>query len=337
VIVSGSTVAVGLLSMITLPLPFIRSIGIGGMLIPAVSVIAAITLQPAQLAVLGTRVNSVRKLPRRLVDTGHPEDGAWGRWARLVMRRPAAIAAIGLVIVGVLVSYGVRLNPSEAQAKDMPGSGDAIAGRRTLADAGISPGVLKPFVVLVRHGADPQPIAAKLRATPGIAGAAAPPAFAALVRRNQTPVRRFLRRLCGDDWSRADDLAQETFWKAWRHIGSFRGDGRFLGWLFRIAWQLFVTQQRSRRDVVHEPWDDARHATEDASARIVDRHTLDQLLRVLRDEERAAIILHYRHDLTQAEIAEAMELPLGTVKTLIRRARQKLQQAFESSPARNPP
>ncbi|HXR10829.1 MAG TPA: MMPL family transporter, partial [Gaiellaceae bacterium] len=60
VIVSGSTVAVGLLSMIALPLPFIRSIGIGGMLIPAVSVLAAITLLPALLAVLGTRINSLR-------------------------------------------------------------------------------------------------------------------------------------------------------------------------------------------------------------------------------------------------------------------------------------
>ena len=60
VIVSGSTVAVGLLSMLVLPLPFIRSIGIGGMLIPAVSVLAAITLLPALLAVLGTRINSVR-------------------------------------------------------------------------------------------------------------------------------------------------------------------------------------------------------------------------------------------------------------------------------------
>lgn len=160
-------------------------------------------------------------------------------------------------------------------------------------------------------------------------------AFAGLMRLHQAPVRRFLRRLCGDDWSRADDLAQETFWKAWRHIGSFRGEGRFLGWLFRIAWQLFVTQQRSRRGVVHEAWVDERHAVDDASVRIVDRHTLDQLLRVLRDEERAAIVLHYRHDLTQAEIAEAMELPLGTVKTLIRRARQKLQQAFESSPEKS--
>src|SRR5256884_3618729 len=86
VIVSGSTVAIGLLSMWILPLPFIRSIGIGGMLIPAVSVLLAITLLPALLSVLGTRINSIRVLPKRLIDQGHPEDGWWGRWARLVMR-----------------------------------------------------------------------------------------------------------------------------------------------------------------------------------------------------------------------------------------------------------
>jgi len=174
VIVSGSTVAVGLLSMVVLPLPFIRSIGIGGLLIPAVSVITAITLLPALLAVLGTRINSVRVLPKRFVDRGHPEDGPWGRWARFVMRRPLPIALAGLAVVGVLVFYGLQLNPSESQAKDQPGSGDAVAGRTALSDAGISPGVMKPFVVLVEHGAKPEPIAAKLRAVPGVAGAAAP-------------------------------------------------------------------------------------------------------------------------------------------------------------------
>jgi RND superfamily putative drug exporter len=174
VIVSGSTVAVGLLSMIVLPLPFIRSIGIGGMLIPAVSVLAAITLMPAVLATLGTRINSLRVLPKRLVDHGHPEDGPWGRWADFVIRRPWTVAAIGLAIVGVLVFYGVQLNPSEAQAKDMPGSGDAIVGRDALAAAAITPGVIKPFDVLVENGARPGPIAAKLRATPGIDGAVAP-------------------------------------------------------------------------------------------------------------------------------------------------------------------
>src|SRR5581483_1036242 len=68
VIVSGSTVAVGLVSMVVLPLPFIRSIGIGGLLIPAVSVLAAITLLPAMLAMLGTRINRGRVMPKRIVD-----------------------------------------------------------------------------------------------------------------------------------------------------------------------------------------------------------------------------------------------------------------------------
>src|SRR5438876_2313272 len=99
VIVSGTTVAVGLLSMILLPLPFIRSMGIGGMLIPAVSVLATLTLLPALLAVLGTRINKVRVMPSRFLDHGHGEDGAWGRWARFVVRRPAAIAAVGVVLV----------------------------------------------------------------------------------------------------------------------------------------------------------------------------------------------------------------------------------------------
>jgi RND superfamily putative drug exporter len=174
VIVSGSTVAVGLVSMIVLPLPFIRSIGLGGLLIPLVSVLAAITLLPAILAVLGERINSLRLLPKRFVDHGHPEDGLWGRWAGFVMRRPWPVAIAGLAIVGVLIFFGVQLNPSEAQAKDLPGSGDAIVGRDAIATAGISPGVFKPFDVLVEHGAAPGPIAAKLRATPGIVGAIAP-------------------------------------------------------------------------------------------------------------------------------------------------------------------
>ena len=106
VIVSGSTVAVGLLSLVVLPLPFIRSMGIGGMLIPLVSVIAAITLLPAMLAVLGARINSVRVMPKRFVDRGHPEDGVWGRWARFVLRRPVPVAAVGLAIVGVLAGIG---------------------------------------------------------------------------------------------------------------------------------------------------------------------------------------------------------------------------------------
>ncbi|HEV2593108.1 MAG TPA: MMPL family transporter [Gaiellaceae bacterium] len=177
VIVSGSTVAVGLLSMLVLPLPFIRSMGIGGMLIPVVSVLAAITLLPAMLAVLGTRINSVRLMPKRFVDHGHPEDGLWGRWARLVLRRPWVTAAVGLTITIVLAVIGLQINPNESQLKNFPGSGTAIQGRQMLADAGISPGVMKPFDVLVEHNADPKSVAQKVAAVPGIVGATVPPGW----------------------------------------------------------------------------------------------------------------------------------------------------------------
>jgi putative drug exporter of the RND superfamily len=177
VIVSGTTVAVGLLAMIVLPLPLLRGMGIGGMLIPVVSVLASLTLLPALLAVLGTRINSVRVMPKRFVDRGHPEDGAWGRWARFVLRRPVAVAAVGLVIVGVLAGLGTQLNPNEAQLKYFPGTGTAITARDQLAAAGISPGVMKPLNVFVEHGTDAQQVAAKLRAVPGIVGATAPPGW----------------------------------------------------------------------------------------------------------------------------------------------------------------
>jgi putative drug exporter of the RND superfamily len=177
VIISGSTVAIGLLAMVALPLPLLRSMGIGGMLIPVVSVLASLTLLPAMLAVLGQRINRVRVMPRRLIDHGHPEDGAWGRWARVVLRRPVAVAAVGLAIVAVLAGLGTQLNPNEAQLKNFPGSGTAIAGRQMLADAHISPGVMKPFDVLVEHGGNAEQVAAKLRTVPGVIGATAPPTW----------------------------------------------------------------------------------------------------------------------------------------------------------------
>jgi len=177
VIISGSTVAVGLLSMIVLPLPFIRSMGIGGMLIPAVSVVAAITLLPAMLAVLGTRINRARVLPKRFVDRGHPEDGGWGKWARFVLRHPLAITLVGLAIVAVLAGLGTQLNPNESQLKNFPGTGTAIEGRQMLADAGISPGVMKPLDILVENGGDPAVVAAKVAKVDGIVGASAPAAW----------------------------------------------------------------------------------------------------------------------------------------------------------------
>ena len=128
VVVSGSTVAIGLFSMVIIPVPVIRSIGIAGMLIPAVSVLAAITLLPAALSLLGHRINSVRVMPRRIVEGSDTEAGFWWRWAHLVMRRPWVIGGIGLLITGLLIAGGIQLNASEAQAKDLPGEGRRVRG-----------------------------------------------------------------------------------------------------------------------------------------------------------------------------------------------------------------
>ncbi len=155
VVVSGSTVAIGLLSMIILPLPFIRAIGIGGMLIPAVSVLASITLLPALLSILGPRINKVRLLPKRFHAGEYNDEGFWGRWAGFVVRRPVVTAGVGIAIVVALLIPASKLNPAVAQAADLPGKGDAFNGRDALTAAGITPGVLEPYVVLAEKSPTP--------------------------------------------------------------------------------------------------------------------------------------------------------------------------------------
>jgi putative drug exporter of the RND superfamily len=182
VIVSGSTVAIGLLSMVIIPIPVIRSIGIGGMLIPAVSVLVAITMLPALLSLLGHRINSMRVLPKRIVEGSDREAGFWWRWAHLVMRRPLVIGALGLLIVALLLVPASQLNPAEAQAKDLAGAktADAVIGLNELTGSGISLGAVKPFVVLVENNPGPKAlrtVVARLESTPGVAGASAPVAW----------------------------------------------------------------------------------------------------------------------------------------------------------------
>ena len=181
VIVSGSTVAIGLLSMVILPIPVIRSIGIGGLLIPTVSVISSITLLPALLAMLGPRINRLRVMPKRIVERQDPTKGFWHRWAQFVTRRPIPVAIVGIAIVAVLLVPGLQINPAEAQLKDYPGGGDAINGREALDRAGISPGVMKPYVVLIENGGPnaTREVVRALEQTPGIVAAVAPPQWRA--------------------------------------------------------------------------------------------------------------------------------------------------------------
>ena len=177
VVVSGSTVAIGLLSMLILPLPFIRAIGIGGMLIPAVSVLSSITLLPAILSLVGHRINRIRLLPARFHAGEYVDTGFWGRWAGFVIRKPVVTVGIGLLIVVALLIPAANINPGQAEARYLPGSGDAIQGRDALSSAGISHGVLEPFVVLAENGPSGTQlngVATQLAKTPGVAAAVAP-------------------------------------------------------------------------------------------------------------------------------------------------------------------
>ncbi len=151
-------------------------------------------------------------------------------------------------------------------------------------------------------------------------------AFSRLVVRHQSWVRAVLRRLAKGDHGLADDLAQETFLLAWRHLPSFRFDARFTSWLYRIAFNAWLSETRKRREVLLEDGADAQPAGEAAPAvGEAERIDLERALATLSDGERAAIAACYYADLSHAEAAQAIGIPMGTVKTHILRAKAKLR------------
>jgi RNA polymerase sigma-70 factor (ECF subfamily) len=158
-----------------------------------------------------------------------------------------------------------------------------------------------------------------------------PNAFGELVRRYQSPVRSFLRKLTRGDEALADDLAQETFLRAWRRLETFRAEARFSTWLFGIAMNEF--RGRLRRDRRH-PWDEPGDRTSDPEPAVEGppaglRLDLDEALGRLTLPERAAILLCCQHGLTHEEAAQTLHVPLGTVKTNILRGKEKLRRWLE--------
>ena len=152
-------------------------------------------------------------------------------------------------------------------------------------------------------------------------------AFEHLVRRHQSTVRTVLRRLTRGDAGLADDLAQETFVLAWRNIRHFRFEARFSTWLYRIAINAWRSEARRKRDLLLDLDDDglvAEDSAEDAPD-IVARMDLERALATLSDGERAAIAACYYADLSHEEAAQALGIPVGTVKTHVLRGKAKLR------------
>ena len=168
VVFSGITVAIGLLALIALPLPFLRSMGYGGMLIPLVSTLVAITLLPVVMAKVGSRLD----WPHRRTDD--KASRAWTRWAEMVSRRRWIAAAAGMAVVLALVVAATDLQLGASDADTVAKSGDARDGLVALEEAGIGEGALLPHEILVEGGSDPDQVANAVAEVGGVHGAAAP-------------------------------------------------------------------------------------------------------------------------------------------------------------------
>jgi putative drug exporter of the RND superfamily len=168
VLFSGTTVAIGLLALVALPLPFLRSVGYGGLLIPLISVLVAVTLLPVVLSKLGPRL-----------DWPHLRDDdrasrSWTGWANLIVRR-RWFAAIGAALVlAALVLAATNLQLGLSNLNTIAREGDAKQGLVALERSGIGSGALLPNEALVEGSTSPESVARELAAVPGIHGAVAP-------------------------------------------------------------------------------------------------------------------------------------------------------------------
>ena len=150
-------------------------------------------------------------------------------------------------------------------------------------------------------------------------------AFSLLVKHYQCQIRQYCRRLCSNDVTIADDIAQETFIQAYKKIALYQGRGKFIGWLFRIAYFQYLQMLRARK--LYDEFDDScasNNAEQDFSHDLNRQQDLEKALEQLSLNERTCVTLQFSFGYSQAEIAEMLDMPLGTVKSYVKRGKDKL-------------
>jgi putative drug exporter of the RND superfamily len=169
VVFSGTTVAVGLLALVALPLPFLRSMGYGGLLIPLVATIVAVTLLPVILATIGPRLDR-RRIRRR--DRSH---AFWQGWSEAVVRRRGLAAVIAVAILAALVAPATNLHLGNADPDTIAKAGPAKDALAALDDSGIGKGAIAPTETLVPE-AEAGAVVSAQAGVDGVHGAVAPDA-----------------------------------------------------------------------------------------------------------------------------------------------------------------
>jgi putative drug exporter of the RND superfamily len=148
VLFSGATVAIGLGLLLFVPVPFVRSLGIGGFLVPLFSIVATATLQPALLSVLGAR--GMRRI--ELLPAAHDLDhGFWSKLAGAIMRRPVLFLAVGVAILvtAAIPAFFLQVTPGAISA--LPPGSDSVTGLTLLRDR-VGAGALTPTEILIDTG-----------------------------------------------------------------------------------------------------------------------------------------------------------------------------------------
>jgi RNA polymerase sigma-70 factor (ECF subfamily) len=155
-------------------------------------------------------------------------------------------------------------------------------------------------------------------------------AFSTLVSRHQQVVRGLLMRLCRNH-ALADDLAQDSFVKAYEKIATYSGTGSFKAWLCKIAYTQFLMSARKRKaaDAAMERLQAEPIETSTATGMPGARVDLDRALATLGEVERACVVMCYAGGMSHSEASDATGLPLGTVKSHVNRGKAKLKAWFE--------
>jgi RNA polymerase sigma-70 factor (ECF subfamily) len=150
-------------------------------------------------------------------------------------------------------------------------------------------------------------------------------AFDRLTLKYQSPVRRFLLHLTHGDRDLSDDIAQETFIKAYLNIQHFKGIAKFSTWLMRIAYNLYLDCERSQKNRKTENIEQLTCEIQEPQTTETE-YDIEEMLCLLKPEEKAVVLLFYMEDQPLKKISKIMDMPINSVKSHLHRAKTRMRE-----------
>jgi RNA polymerase sigma factor (sigma-70 family) len=151
-------------------------------------------------------------------------------------------------------------------------------------------------------------------------------AFKKLVERYQSDIRGLFLRLTHGNKDIIDDLAQESFIRVYKYLSSYNAKAKFKTWLFRIAYNVFY-EYYNKNKIIQLDMDSVEIVDQEFN-KLNDTIDFQQALKVLNQNEKIVIVLHFEKGFTHKEVSKITKQPLGTVKTNIMRGKEKLRKFY---------